>query len=167
MTDGYGPLGRVLRTEQGARLEFRRDYLVPVDDLWSAVTEPERLARWIGSWTGRAEVGGTVDFQMLHEERECAPDPVTIVECDPPTRLAVEFPSPEAAWLVELTLSATPTGSTLLFSQRLNRPEEAGDAGPGWHWYLDRLGAVLGDTAMPAEWARFYTDELRAAYRTA
>ena len=31
---------------------FERTFRAPIDDVWAAVTEPERLERWIGTWTG-------------------------------------------------------------------------------------------------------------------
>lgn len=43
------PLGRVLRDEDGVRLEFVRTYGNPIDDVWSALTDPDRVARWIGT----------------------------------------------------------------------------------------------------------------------
>ena len=160
------PLGRVASTAEGPALEFRREYRVPLADLWSALTEPELLARWIGTWTGEAKVGATVRWQMLHEGEDCPPDEVNIVAYEPPRQLSVDFTSPEGPWRIELTLSDTPTGSSLLLRQRLFRPESAADAGPGWHWYLDRLASDLGETDPTPAWDDFYTPELRAAYQS-
>ena len=157
------PLGRVLRSGDNARLEFRRDYPVPVDDLWAAVTESDRLARWIGTWTGRARVGATVQFQMRHEPEPCEPESVTITECAPPHRLAVVWQVPgEKPWHVELTIAAGPGGSSLVFVQRLSDGISVSDVGAGWHWYLDRLTAVLGG-GTPPEWAP-YPPALTEAY---
>ncbi|HTF47299.1 MAG TPA: SRPBCC family protein [Pseudonocardia sp.] len=164
--EATSPLGRIVSTAEGPLLEFRREYRVPLADLWSALTEPDLLARWIGTWTGEAKVGAIVRFQMLHEGEEYPPDEVTIVACEPPRRLTVDFTSPEGPWRIELTLSDTPTGSSLLFIQRLFRPESAADAGPGWHWYLNRLASALGETGPTPAWDDFYTPELRAAYQS-
>ena len=38
------------------RLEFRRSWPDPIDDVWSALTEPDRLARWIGRYEGERAV---------------------------------------------------------------------------------------------------------------
>jgi len=72
---------------------------------------------------------------------------------------------PNDQWRVELTLSGTPTGSSLRLTQRLNRPEGVAEAGPGWHWYLERLASTLGEAGPTAAWDDFYTAELRAAYQ--
>ena len=159
------PLGRVRSAADGPVLEFRRNHTVPLAELWAAVTEPDLLARWIGTWTGEGTVGGTVRFEMLHEGEECPPDEVSIVACEPPHRLAVDFASPDGPWRVELTLSGTPTGSSLRLTQRLFRPEGVAEAGPGWHWYLERLASTLGEAGPTAAWDDFYTAELRAAYQ--
>jgi len=51
-------LGR-LRTADGqgaVRIEDRFD--TEIDDLWNAVTDPERLARWLGEVEGDLRLGG-------------------------------------------------------------------------------------------------------------
>ncbi len=164
MTQVRSPLGQVLADADGVRLEFRREHRVPVEDLWSAVTEPERLARWIGTWTGEPKVGGTVQFQMLHEAEAGEPEPVTIVECEPPRRLVVEWRLPDQqTWQVQLTLTPTDTGSSLLFSQQLASTEGMADIGPGWQWYLDKLAAALGEAPEPAGWDDYFPP-LRESY---
>ena len=164
MTQVGSPLGRVLADADGARLEFRRDHRVPVEDLWAALTEPERLARWIGTWTGEPEVGGTVLFSMLHEAELGDPEPVTILECEPRQRLVVRWQVPDAqAWEVALTLTPSATGSSLLFSQRLDSTEGMADIGPGWQWYLDKLAAALGEAPEPAGWDDYFPP-LRESY---
>ncbi|MGQ0479460.1 MAG: SRPBCC domain-containing protein [Pseudonocardia sp.] len=169
MTTTANRLGRVLAdADGGARLEFRREHAVPVQDLWAAITEPERLARWIGTWTGDPAPGKTVQFQMLAEAEECQPEPLLIVECEPPHRLAVQWPAPDGhgePWRVEASVTATATGSCLLFAQHFAARDGVRDAGPGWQWYLDRLAAALVGSPMPAAWDDYYTDELRGVYR--
>ena len=49
----------ILRTEDGAgvvRIEDRYD--TDIDDLWSALTDPDRLARWMGIFEGDLRLGG-------------------------------------------------------------------------------------------------------------
>ena len=67
------------------RLEFRRSWPDGPDDVWAALTEPDRLARWIGTYEGERAPGGRGSFTMTHES-EPASEEVTIVECDPATR---------------------------------------------------------------------------------
>ena len=44
------PTGRV-ETRDGERvLVLTRHFTAPIDDVWAAVTESDRLSRWIGRW---------------------------------------------------------------------------------------------------------------------
>ena len=145
---------------------LRREYPDPIQEVWGAVTESDRLARWIGSYTGSGRVGGTVDFTLTGEVdaggEVAAPVAVTIVECDPPRRLVVDIPDPSDggsgnAWRVALTLREESGRTILLFEQGVAEGLDLGDVEAGWNWYLDRLGAVLHGGPMPA-----WTDYLPA-----
>ena len=155
------PLGQVLRDADGMRLEFVRTYEDPVEDVWSGLTEPDRVARWFGRWTGDP-ASGTVELLMT-EEAAATPEAVTIVECEPPTRLVVDLPSPDGTWHVSATLHQRDGGTLLRFVQRLTEPYDASNIGPGWHFYLDRLGAVVTGAPVPDTWDDYYPT-LRDAY---
>ncbi len=43
---------------EGRLVVLRREWPDPIDDVWSALTESERTARWIGTWTGPEERPG-------------------------------------------------------------------------------------------------------------
>lgn len=148
------PLGKVLRDEDGMRLEFVRTYDETVNEVWSALTEPGHLARWFGTWTGDPATG-TVELLMLEDESS-TPQTVTVMECRPPTRLIVDLPNPDGTWCLSVSLRAQAGGTALVFTQRLAQPYDASNIGPGWHYYLDRLGAVVADTAVPDRWDDYY-----------
>ena len=58
----------IVRTDDGGTaMVLRRHYSDPVEDVWAAITESDRLARWIGTWTGEPREGGTVSFTMTGE----------------------------------------------------------------------------------------------------
>lgn len=148
------PLGQVLRDTDGMRLEFVRTYDDPVDDVWSALTDPDRVARWIGTWTGDPTTG-TVQLVMTEDEN-ATPETVTIVACEPPTRLVLDVPTQDGTWRLSVSLRAQDRVTTLVFVQRLAEPYDASSVGPGWHYYLDRLGAVVAGTAVPDTWDDYY-----------
>jgi uncharacterized protein YndB with AHSA1/START domain len=141
----------------GRTVVLRREWPDPIDDVWSALTESERTARWIGTWTGRGEEAGvsTVEFTMTGEVDaggEVAPPvTVTIVECDPPRRLVLDIPEGEGPpWRVAVTLSEERDRTVLLFEQRVVGDLSTADVHAGWNWYLDRLGAALHGEPMPS-----------------
>ena len=155
------PLGQLLHDEEGMRLEFVRTYDISTEDVWSALTEPDRVARWFGTWTGDPATG-SVELLMTEDEGS-APQIVTILECRPPTRLEVDLPSPDGNWRLSVSLRAQAAVTTLVFTQRLAEPYDASSIGPGWHYYLDRLGAVVADTTVPDRWDDYYPS-LQDAY---
>lgn len=138
---------------------WRREYPDPVEEVWAAITESERLGRWIGTWTGEPRVGGTVTFVMTGEVDAGGevdePTEVRILACDPPRHLAIELPAGEdRSWYLDLTVEARDAGAVLVFAQRLVEGQSHEDVDAGWRWYLDRLGASLADTPMP-EWSAY------------
>ena len=148
------PFGEVVRDDEGLRLEFVRTYDEPIDDVWGAVTEPERLSRWFGTWSGDPSTG-TVDVHM-QEDLSGGPQPARIIECVPPTRLVVELPSPDGPWLLSVSLQPRGAGTELVFYHRLAEPYDATSVGPGWHYYLDRLGAVVSGRDVPTDWDAYF-----------
>jgi uncharacterized protein YndB with AHSA1/START domain len=148
-------LGKVLRDGDGVRLEFVRTYDAPLEDVWSAITDPERLARWFGRWSGDPATG-TVQI-VMSAEGDAVPESVTIDECEPPRRLAVTRRSPEGPWPLVVTLSEQGTGTSLHFIHHLGEAaDDASSIGPGWQFYLDRLGAVIADLPLPDSWEDYY-----------
>lgn len=147
------PLGTVLRDDQGVRLEFVRSFPTDMVDLWSALTDSARCARWFGSWTGDPATD-TVQLTMTAEDDDTA-QPVTIIECEAPSRLVIELPAPDGSWRLAMGLRAIEGGTCLVFSQGLAEPDEATSIGPGWHFYLDRLAAVVGDMPVPDDWGAY------------
>jgi uncharacterized protein YndB with AHSA1/START domain len=155
MAEATTPRGEVIHGADEVRVEYRREFALPVSDIWAALTEPERLERWIGTWTGEPGVGKSVDFLML-EEGQTEPEPVTIIECDPPRRLVLDWNVPaQATWRVEATLTGDGESTSLHFVQRMSEPEGLRDVGPGWQFYLDRLTASLTGAEMP-DWSQYY-----------
>jgi uncharacterized protein YndB with AHSA1/START domain len=138
------------RPEPGGRREDRhgtatvvieRTFRAPATDVWAAVTEPERLVRWIGTWSGDP-ASGTVQFRMTAEGEDIEAEPVTVHECDPPRRLVLSWDSNGVLWHVELDLSEAAGVTTLTFAQRVPDTATGRDVGPGWEYYLDRLVAA-------------------------
>jgi uncharacterized protein YndB with AHSA1/START domain len=64
-------------------MELRRRYDAPVDDVWNAITDPERLARWLKPVTGDLRLGGA--FALDGGEHG------EVLRCDPPRLLRVSW----------------------------------------------------------------------------
>jgi uncharacterized protein YndB with AHSA1/START domain len=141
------PVGRREQRDGRPTLVLERTFRAPVADVWAAVTEPERLVRWIGTWSGDP-ASGAVMFRMTAEGEDVAAEAVTIHECSPPRRLELTIANSADAsgqWHLEIVLVEAAGVTTLTFAQRLHDPALAKDVGPGWEYYLDRLVAAQAD----------------------
>ena len=152
-TRGQGP--------RGPELHLERRYAAPIDTVWAAVTESDRLARWIGRW--ERDAAGDLIFYMTAEGDDVEGEKYTILECTPPNRLSVDTSVGENTWHLRLELERDGDGTILRFAQVI-ADDDMGNVGPGWEYYLDRLGAVLADRNPSAvSWDDYYP-AMRAYY---
>jgi len=105
-----------------------RTYDAEVADVWDAITDPDRLARWFLPISGDLRVGGA--FQL---EGNAGGE---ILACEPPTMLRVTFGM--ATSIVEVRLAAAGDGATRLELDHAVPAAMAGSgagalySGPGW-----------------------------------
>jgi uncharacterized protein YndB with AHSA1/START domain len=136
--------GRVPAGE-GRTIVLRRTYPAPVEDVWDAVTDPERIGRWFMPVTGDLRLGGK--YQL---EGNAGGE---ILECEPPRLLKVTWmfgPAEPGSSEVEVRLAAAPDGGTALELEHsaIVPPEMWGQFGPGavgvgWDGGLLGLGLHL------------------------
>lgn len=162
MSTDVTPTGRRETRGGQAFLVLERTFPAPADAVWAAITEPERLRRWIGTWAGDP-TAGFVDFRMTAEGEDAENERMAICECDPPRRLVVESRTPtddggpDDVWRLELDLVESGGSTTLVFAQGLSRPEMAENVGPGWEYYLDRLvAAESGGSVAAVDWDSYH-----------
>ena len=142
----------------GHRVLLRRDYDAPIEDVWDALTDPERIGRWFLPISGDYRLGGTYQFEGNAGG--------TIVECERPHRLKVtwgfgEMTEGPSASEVELRLSTVDGGTTRFeLEHTAIVPDEMwseygpGAVGVGWEGGLLGLelhlrGGTVGD---PITW---------------
>jgi len=109
-----------LRTADGTgivRLEDR--FATDMDDLWSALTEPRRLARWIAEVDGDLRPGG--EFHRVSADGESTG---RVDVCEPPRRLLVTMrdsdprPGQPEQTEIEATLTADGDSTILVVEER-------------------------------------------------
>ena len=61
------PDGRLVHLADRLVLHVDRSFDAPIEDVWAAITEPNRLARWLGTWRGDP-TEGHVMWRMGFEE---------------------------------------------------------------------------------------------------
>ena len=147
--------GRVEESASGPVIVIERTFRAPVAEVWDTIVDPERMNRWIGTWTGEPGEGKRVQFVMTAEGAS-EPGDVLIHRCDPPGHLDVESLQAGASWRLVVDLTETDGVTTLVFHQPIDPTDDgASSYGPGWEYYLDRLGAVLEGTEFAA-WDDYY-----------
>jgi uncharacterized protein YndB with AHSA1/START domain len=159
------PTGRIAHDAGRLVLTIAREFRAPIEDVWAAVTEPQRLSRWIGTYEGDP-ASGRVLFTMTAEEGAPAED-MEIRECDPPRVLKVTSHVGEERWHLELLLEERGGVTTLTFSQPDIDPVQAESVGPGWEYYLDRLvAAESGGEVAAIDFDRDYYPAMLEHYRS-
>ena len=123
---------------------LRRGYDAPIDDVWEAVTQPDRIKRWLMPISGELHVGGS--FQL---EGNAGGE---ILTCEPPRLLKVTFGAPTS--IVEVRLTPDGDGDTVLELEHTVPIEIAQSGagalyvGPGWDGALLGLGLFLRGEAV-------------------
>jgi uncharacterized protein YndB with AHSA1/START domain len=136
-------------------------YDTDIDDLWSAFTDPRRLARWIGEVEGDLRFGGEFSARFFASGWEGTG---RIEACEPPQRLLLVTNAPGEDELVnEVTLTADGDQTILVVEERGMPLDQLAAYGAGVQIHVEDLAAHLagrerGD--MEARW-----DELFPAYR--
>lgn len=125
-----------------------RTYDADAEDVWEALTDPERLARWFSPVSGDLREGGTFSIQG-----NASGD---IRRCEKPTWLSLTFGSPDS--IVDLRLSPAGERTTLELAHSVPLAMAGSGAGalypgPGWDGALLGLGIFLRGDAIgdPAE----------------
>jgi uncharacterized protein YndB with AHSA1/START domain len=151
-----------LRSADGTgivRVEDRYD--TDLEDLWSALTEPRRLARWIADVEGDLRLDGEFSARFTSGWEGTG----RVVVCEPPRRLLVQTRETGEAreQAIEATLTADGDRTILVIEERGLRVEHLAAYGAGWQVHAEDLAAHLaaGERCdMKARWS-----ELISAYR--
>lgn len=152
-----------LRTE-GDRcgVRFERRYDASPEELWSALTEPDRLRRWLADVAELdLRVGGRFLLRWQESDGTQETDG-TILALDPGRVIELNWTYPgEPDSVARFELRPDGNGTILVLDHRGLPPGSIAGYGAGWHSHLDSLAAHL--SGGQADWsARF--QELGATY---
>ncbi len=141
-----------LRSADGkgvVRIEDRYD--TDADDLWSAITDPGRIARWYGRVEGELRPGG--EFH-LHVDDADSDHVGRVEECEPPRRLRVTTRETDESYqrgkgvppydeVLEATLTADGNQTVLVVEVRGMPLDVVAYYGAGWQIHAENLAANL------------------------
>ncbi len=151
-----------LRSADGkgvVRMEDRFD--TGVDDVWSALTEPGRLARWLGEVSGDLRLGGEYRYHFFASGSEGTG---RVEACEPPRRLRLAhgLGQPDVQ-VIEATLTADGDQTILVIEERGMPVPLLGAYGAGIQVHVEDLAAHLAGRERCDADARW--DELEPAYQ--
>ncbi len=150
-----------LRSADGkgvVRMEDRFD--TDIDDVWSALTDPLRLARWIGEVDGDLRLGGEYRARFFASGWEGTG---RVEACEPPRRLLLAHGlGQQHENVIEVTLAADGDQTILVVEERGMPLDLLAAYGAGVQVHVEHLGAHLAGRERGDADARW--DELQPAY---
>ena len=151
-----------LRSTDGkgiVRIEYRFD--TGVEDLWSALTDPGDLARWIGEVEGDLRPGGEYSFRFFASGAEGTG---RVEACEPTRRLLVTMALDQPREnVIEATLAADGDQTILVWEQRGVPVDLLAGYGAGTQIHIEDLAAYLAGRERCDAATRF--DELFPTYQ--
>lgn len=129
-------------------VRMESQFPVPPAELWSALTEPERLARWLAEVSGDLRPGGTLTASFRSDWQGQG----RVDVCDQPRRIVVTFsPGSDGETVMEAVLAPEGTGTLLVIEERGIPIGEIGGHGAGWQAHIEDLITHL-DGHEPGSW---------------
>jgi uncharacterized protein YndB with AHSA1/START domain len=131
------------------RIEDRYD--TTIDDLWEAITDPARLARWYGEIDGDLRPGGTFRTYMASNDLESTG---RVEACEPPRRLLVTGRETDESYqrgegvppydgTIEAILTADDDQTVLVIEVRGMPLDKIAFYGAGWQIHAENLAKYL------------------------
>lgn len=157
-------IGTIRSDGKQSAVRLERTYDIANSDLWSAVTEPDRLRRWFAQVRGDLTEGGS--YEIVFDDEPDAPTHGTILECQPPHHLLVSWHYPhEEESFVRVDLEPDGSGTRLVLEHTRMPQSLTVNYGAGWQTFLEQLDADLhGRDGKGPEWNERWK-QLQPAYQ--
>ena len=166
MTSNPRILGSLRSADGKGIVRIQDRFGTGIGDLWSALTEPGRLARWIGEVAGDLRLGGEFRFRFFASGSEGTG---RVDTCEPPRRLLLTLrdadpqPGQPDEEVIEVTLAADGEQTILVWEERGMPVDLLAAYGAGVQIHVEDLAAYLAGRERVDAAARW--DELEPAYQ--
>jgi len=139
-------LGTFDRHDDTADLRYERRYPRPIETVWAALTEPARLADWLGEALVEPYVGGR--YELFIDRKR--PVNGRVLAWQKPTLLEFTWDTGDApASVVRCELTPDGDGTRSVFLHKGVGFVWIGLVLPGWHVHLERLDSLLAGAVEP------------------
>lgn len=138
-------------------LKFERRYPHPIDKVWDALTQPERLIAWLGEAQLEPEQGGAIKITWLNtdEDGDSAVYNGRITRFEPPNLLEWEGDI-HGRLLWELTADGDDATLLTLTNETPAPDQFRTKVAAGWDIHLDHLATALDGGSI--DWPNWYRD---------
>ena len=144
-------LGSLRSVDDKGVVRIEDHYDTDIDELWSALTEPDRLARWYGQVEGDLHPGG--EFR-LYIESDGWDGTGRVEACEPSRRLRVATRETDESWRkgrgaqpfddsIEATLTADGDQTILVIEIQGVPLDKIAFYGAGWQIHAENLAAYI------------------------
>ena len=142
MTGNTRILGSLRAADGSGVVRIEDHYDTGIDDLWSALTDPGRLARWYGEVEGDLRLGGEFRLRIEGSGWDGAG---RVEECEPPRRLLVSTSEKIEPYdeTIEATLTADGDQTILVIEARGMPLDKVAFYGAGWQLHAEDLASYL------------------------
>jgi uncharacterized protein YndB with AHSA1/START domain len=142
-------------------LRYERRYPHPIEKVWDAITQPERLVAWLGEAEIELEQGGAIKITWLNsdEDGNTAVYNGRITRFEPPNVLEYDG---DIHGRLRWELSPDGEHVTILkFTNWTPAPDDfRSKVAAGWDIHLEHLATALDGGAI--DWPRWYQDHFPA-----
>jgi uncharacterized protein YndB with AHSA1/START domain len=162
-------------------LRFERVFPGPIERVWSYLTEPEKLRRWLAAAATPPSAGGEVELTWNHSElsphveetpekfkqHQGAKSHWRVIRFEPPKVLAVIWDEGSAEESnVEFELQPRGDDVLLILTHRgIGSAETLGQTAAGWHSHLDILSDNVAGRVPRPFWSTVLSLEADYAQR--
>ena len=153
------PLAKIEGVENRRRVTLRRTFRVSIQELWSAIVEPDRIRKWFAPAKIDPRVGGRIELEA-HNGSRMMEGMIRVFE--PPRVFEYDWVSAYETTIVRYELEEAEGGTRLTLLEHLLTDKSTARRGAGWHLHLERLAAHLDGRDSSADDARY--QELRELY---
>ncbi len=142
-------LGSLRKADGRAIIHVEDVYATDIDDLWSAITTPERLGRWLAVVTGDTAKGQWFDARFTSNWT----GQLRVEVCDAPHHLKVTGSDGDVdtETTMEAWLTTEGEGTRLVVEERGLVREDVGYHGSGWQTHLEDLASEVAHKT-PNDW---------------
>lgn len=148
------PDGTLERTPEGGIIRFERHLPFPIEAVWDAITNPERLADWWLPFEAHITVDLREGGELVFAATSGEPPPLTcaILRVEPP--VLFEHTAFVDGATLRWELEAVPEGTVLRLEERIADADEAIEGGwlVGLHISFSRLEPAIAGTPVPWDW---------------